>query len=261
MRHRVILALFMVVVTMPSATARVAVEDVGFDQRLNETVPLDLVFQDEQNQRVRLGRYVDAKPVILVLAYYRCPNLCGLVLDGLAESLEKLPFRAGETFEVIAVSIAPEETPEIAAAKKTELGARYPDADVESWHFLTGDEAAIRGLARAIGFRYAYDPEIEQYAHAAGVTLLTGEGRIARYIFGVRFPPHDLRLGLVEAAAGRIGSPLDQLWLLCYGYDPSTGRYSLLIMNVIRLAGAATVFLLGAYLGLLVFREKRKRRL
>ena len=259
MRHLLTVALFIgILMSAPAAIARVAPEAVGFEQRLNQTVPLDPVFRDERDRRVHFAEYIDDKPVILVLAYYRCPNLCGLALDGLAESLEKLPFRAGEAFEVVTVSIAPEETPEIAAAKKAELESRYPVAGVQNWHFLTGDEAAIRRLARAAGFRYAYDPEIEQYAHAAGLALLTGEGRIARYFFGVRFPPRDLRLGLVEAAAGRIGSPLDRLWLLCYGYDPTTGRYSLLIMDVVRLAGTATALLLGGYLGLMLFREKRR---
>lgn len=244
-----------------SATAEKILQEVGFEQRLNETVPLELSFQDEQGQPVRLGKVIAGRPAILVLAYYQCPNLCGLTLEGLAESLKPLGFTAGEEYQVIAVSIDPEETPAIAAAKKSELRTRFGLEGMEKgWHFLTGERTSIHNLTRSAGFRYAYDPEIDQYAHAAGIVLLTSEGRIARYFYGVRFPVRDLRLGLVEAAEKRIGSPIDQLLLLCYDYDPNTGRYSMLIMNVLRLAGMVTVAVLGGFVGVMLYRERRQRR-
>lgn len=244
-----------------SLNAENILQKAGFDQRLNETVPLDIDLRDEQGRPVTLGRLMDGKPAILLLAYYECPNLCGLVLEGLAESLKPLKFTAGQEYQVIAVSIDPRETPAIAAAKKSELRTRFAIERMDKgWHFLTGDQAAIQSLARSAGFRYVYDPEIDQYAHAAGIVLLTGEGRIARYFYGVRFARKDLRLGLVETADNRIGSPIDQLLLLCYDYDPQTGRYSVLIMNVLRLAGTVTVLALGGFVGLMFYRERRHRR-
>lgn len=244
-----------------SLNAKNILQETGFDQRLNETIPLELSFQNEQSQPVRLGQLMEGKPAILLLAYYECPNLCGLALEGLAESLKPLAFTAGREYQVIAVSIDPRETPAIAAAKKSELRTRFAIEDMkEGWHFLTGDQAGIQRLAQSAGFRYSYDPEIDQYAHAAGIVLLTGEGRIARYFYGVRFPKKDLRLGLVEAADNRIGSPIDQLLLLCYDYDPQTGRYSVLIMNVLRLAGMVTVGILGGIIGLMLYRERQHRR-
>lgn len=244
-----------------SLNAENILQKAGFDQRLNETVPLDIDLRDEQGRPVTLGRLMDGKPAILLLAYYECPNLCGLVLEGLAESLKPLKFTAGQEYQVIAVSIDPRETPAIAAAKKSELRTRFAIEGMDKgWHFLTGDQAGIQSLARSAGFRYVYDPEIDQYAHAAGIVLLTGEGRIARYFYGVRFARKDLRLGLVETADNRIGSPIDQLLLLCYDYDPQTGRYSVLIMNVLRLAGTVTVLALGGFVGLMFYRERRHRR-
>lgn len=241
-----------------SATAEKILQEVDFEQRLNETIPLELSFQDEHGQPVRLGEVIEDRPAILVLAYYQCPNLCGLTLEGLAESLKPLGFTAGEEYQVIAVSIDPEETPAIAAAKKSELKTRFGLEGMErGWHFLTGEQTGIHNLARSAGFRYAYDPEIDQYAHAAGIVLLTREGRLSRYFYGVRFPSRDLRLGLVEAADQRIGTPIDQLLLLCYDYDPRTGRYSVLVMNVLRLAGMVTVAVLGGFVGVMLYRERR----
>lgn len=233
------------------------VRRVGFDQRLDAQAPLDLAFRDEAGRQVRLGDYFRGKPVILTLNYYACPNLCNLVLLGLTTSLREVEFDIGNQFDVVTVSIDPSETPPAAAAKKAELLARYdrPGA-AAGWHFLTGEEASIQRLAGAVGFRYAYDTRQGQYAHPSGVLILTPQGRVASYFYGVQYAPRDLRLGLVEASANRIGSPVDQLLLLCYHYDPVTGRYTGLVMNLLRAAGLTTVLTIGA----LVVVQSRRRR-
>lgn len=234
-----------------------ALGGVGIEQRLDEQVPLDLEFRDETGKPVRLGELFRGRPVILALAYYECPMLCTLVLNGLTSALRALPFDTGAQFDVLTVSFDPRETAALAAAKKETYLADYrrPGA-AEGWHFLTGDEAAIRALTQAVGFRYTFDPESGEFAHAAGIMVLTPAGRIARYFYGVEFAPRDLRLALVEAADGRIGSPVDQLLLYCYRYDPSTGRYSAAVMNIVRLAGAATVLGLGSFM-LAMWRRER----
>jgi protein SCO1 len=236
-----------------------ALRDIGFEQRLGESIALDLVFRDELGNSVRLGGYFGTKPVVLTLAYYECPMLCGLVRDGLAQSLRALAFDVGEQFVVITVSIDPRETPAHAAAKKVQTLRSYarPGA-AEGWHFLTGEEASIRHLSQAVGFRYAFDAANGQFAHAAGLLVLTAQGKIARYLYGLEFAPKDVRLALIEAAAGQIGSPIDQLLLFCYQYDPATGRYGLVIMNVLRLAGLMTVVVLGGFM-IVMFRRERHR--
>jgi protein SCO1 len=233
--------------------------DVGFEQRLGESIAFDVVFRDEIGNSVRLGDYFGSKPVVLTLAYYECPMLCGLVRDGLAQSLRALAFDIGEQFVVITVSIDPRETPAHAAAKKVQALHSYarPGA-AEGWHFLTGEEASIRQLTQAVGFRYAYDAVNGQFAHAAGLVVLTAQGKIARYLYGLEFAPKDVRLALIEAAAGQIGSPIDQLLLFCYQYDPATGQYGLVIMNVLRLAGLTTVVALGGFM-IVMFRSERHR--
>jgi protein SCO1/2 len=222
---------------------------VGLDQRLGESVPLDLPFRDEAGQSVTLGRYFQGKPVVLVLAYYRCPMLCTQVLNGLVAAMRPLPFELGQDYQVVTVSFDPREGPELAAAKKASYRDSYgrPGVD-EGWHFLTGDQPAIDRLARAVGFRYVYDPKQGQFAHASGVMVLTPQGRLVRYFYGINYPPRDLRLGLVEASEGRVGSPVDQLLLLCYHYDPATGTYSAAAMTFVRLGGLATVLALGIFL-------------
>ena len=237
---------------------------VGFDQRLNEQVPLDLLFRDEAGQTVRLGDYIGTaspRPTILALVYYECPMLCTVVLNGLLGSLRALSFNVGEQFNIVTVSFDPTETPSLAAAKKKEYVKRYgrPGATA-GWHFLTGEETAIEQLTQAIGFRYTYDPETEQYIHASGIVVLTPQGKIARYFYGIEYAPRDLRLGLVEASANKIGSPIDQVLLFCYHYDPITGKYGLLIMNVIRVAGFATVLSLGTLIVVMLQRDRRKKR-
>lgn len=231
-------------------------EDVGFDPRLNEQVPLDLAFRDDTGRPVTLGDYFGRKPVILIPVYYSCTTLCPILLDGVARSLRPVSLEMGQDFDILTVSINPRETPAQAAAKKEPVIRRYGRSGaVGGWHFLTGEEAAIRRLTQAIGFRYTYDPKTNEYAHAAGILILTPQGRTARYFSGIDFSPRDLRLGLIEAADGRIGTPIDQVVLFCYRYDPLTGRYGLIIMNVIRLAGLATVLVVGTFILLMIRRE------
>lgn len=236
--------------------------DIDFDQRLNARVPLDLAFRDEIGRPVRLADYFGHKPVILVLAYYECPMLCSLVLNGLLRSLRTLSFDVGDQFNVVTVSFDPIETSILAAAKKKSYIERYGRIGAaDGWHFLTGEEGPIRQLADAVGFRYAYNAEKSQYAHATGIMVVTPQGRIARYLYGLEYPPRDLRLALVEASTNTIGSAVDHVLLYCYQYDPATGRYGVLIMNVIRLAGLATVLTLGTFMAVMFRLDRRNRRL
>ena len=245
---------------LPASVRPEALRDVGFDQRLDESIPLDLTFRDEAGRPVTLGSLFRGRPVILNLAYYRCPMLCTLVLNGLLSSMRALPFDVGKEFDVLTVSFDPEDTPEQATQKKaTYLGEyRRPGADA-GWHFLTGDAASIEALARAVGFRYHYDPDRKEFAHAAGIAVLTPAGRIARYFFGVEFSPRDLKFGLMEAAEGRIGSPIDQLLLFCFHYDPSSGRYTTAVLTVVRAGGVLTLLILAAFIAWAVRRERAGR--
>ena len=236
------------------------IKGIEFEQKLNQQLPLELTFQDEAGQTVKLANYFGEKPVILVFAYYECPMLCTLVLNGLLTSLNELTFDVGDQFEIVTVSIDPTETPELAAAKKEVYLEQYrrPSA-ADGWHFLTGEQAAIEQLTQAAGFHYQYDVEKGEYAHPTGIMVLTPEGKIARYFYGIDFPARDLRLGLVEAAANKIGSPIDQLLLLCYHYDPVVGQYTMTIMNFIRLAGLTTVGAIGAVIAVLLRRDRDRR--
>jgi protein SCO1/2 len=237
-----------------------ALRDVGIDQRLNHTVPLDLSFRDETGDVAPLSRYIAERPVVLALVYYECPMLCTLVLNGLVSSLKAMSLNAGEDFDVVAVSIDPTETPEMAAAKKeTYLHAYRRPGAAEGFHFLTGDDASIRRLADAVGFRYRYDEASGEYAHSAGIAVLTPSGRIARYFYGVEYSPRDLRLGLVEAADERIGSAIDQLMLFCFRYDVASGKYSAAVLNLVRLGGVLTVAAFGAFVIASRSRETRLR--
>jgi protein SCO1/2 len=232
---------------------------VGFDQNLGQDVPLDLPFRDEAGRTVTLRAFFGKRPVILTLNYYECPMLCTLELNALARSLKPLPFDAGQQFEIVTVSIDPRETPALAAAKKRGYLARYGRKGADrGWHFLTGDQPAIERLARGVGFRYAFDPKAGQFAHAAGITLLTPEGKIARYFYGLDYPARDLRLGLVEASEGKVGSPVDTLLLYCFHYDPATGKYNFVVMSVLRVLGALTVTGLGAFMFFTMRRERRQ---
>ncbi|HEX4075499.1 MAG TPA: SCO family protein [Candidatus Acidoferrales bacterium] len=221
-------------------------KQVSIDQKLNESIPLNLTFRDEHGKTVELAQYFGSKPVILTLVYYSCPMLCTQVLNGLDRSMENIPLTIGKDFNVVTVSIDPTERPVLAEAKQELYTGMYerPGA-AQGWHFLTGDEPQIKTLADAVGFHYAYDPDSKQYAHAAAIMLLTPDGRISRYFYGVTYPERDLRLGLVDASSGKIGSPLDAAMLYCYHYDPHTGKYGLLISRVIQVSGALTILLGG----------------
>jgi protein SCO1/2 len=226
--------------------------EVGIDQKLNDQVPLDLEFSDEEGRTVRLGEYFGSRPVVLALVYYECPMLCTQILNGLTGSLEALSFNPGDEFEVVVVSFDPGETPAMAAETRKTYLRRYSRPGYEAgWHFLTGREASIKTLADAVGFRYAYDEAIDQYAHPASITVLTEEGRVSKYA------PRDLRLALVEAADGRIGTAVDQALLFCYHYDPETGKYGLVVMNLVRTGGVLTLLALGAFIVLTLRRERR----
>ena len=232
-------------------------KDVALVQRLNEPVPLHLPFRDETGKTVELGQYFDGKPAILSLVYYNCPMLCPLALDGLLHSLQRLKATAGDQFNVLTVSFDPRDTPEMAASKsRVYLRLYNRHAAARGWHFLTGSESSIRRLTEAIGFQFKYDPDAQQFAHATGLMLLTPEGKIARYFYGIDYSTRDLRLALGEASAGKIGSLTDQILLFCYHYDPTTGRYGLMIMRVIRGAGLLTLALVGGGILVMLRRER-----
>lgn len=246
---------------VPNSASKPAILDqVGIEQRLNQQLPLDLPFRDETGKTVRLGDYFGQKPVILTLVYYECPMLCTEVLNGLTSALSVLKFDVGKEFNVVTVSFDPREGPALAAAKKRTYLNRYgrPGAE-QGWHFLTGDQASIDALTKAVGFRYQWDPNAQQFAHATAIMVVTPQGRLAQYYYGVQYSPKDLRLGLIEASQNRIGSVVDQLLLYCYHYDPRTGKYGPVIMNVMRLAGLATLLVLGGFLFILFRHEPRKR--
>jgi protein SCO1/2 len=239
-------------------------QDVGIDQRLGQRIPLDAVFLGEDGAPVELGQLLGGKPVVLSLVYYECPMLCTLVLNDQLRALRALPLELGRDYTALTLSIDPRETPELAAAKRDHyLEAYRRDAGPEqrgAWRFLVGGEASIRALADAVGFRYVYDEEHDEYAHAAGLIVLTAEGVVSRYFFGVQYSPKDLRLALVEAGGGRVGSFADQALLLCYHFDPTTGRYGWAIMGALRVAGGLTLLLLGGFLARNLLRERRERR-
>ena len=226
--------------------------NVGIEQHLNEQIPPDLTFRDESGKTVRLGDYFGKRPMILNLVYYNCPMLCGEVLSGLTSTLRVLKFDLGREFEVITVSFDPRETPQIAAEKKKQYLERYGRKGAEQgWHFLTGQQDAIAALTKSAGFQYEYDAKTNQFAHTTAIMVLTPKGKIAQYYYGVEYAPKDLRLGLIEASQNKIGNLVDQVLLYCYHYDPATGKYGAVIMRVVRLAGLATILLLGAFIAIM----------
>jgi protein SCO1/2 len=223
-----------------------ALRDVRFDQRLNEQVPLDIPLVDEAGRGVTLGDYFDDKPVILVLAYYRCPMLCTMVLNGLVRGLLDVPFGPEQDFRIVTVSFDARETPRQAAAKKQTYVERYGrQGAAAGWHFLTGEQHSIDRLTEAVGFRYVYNPARDEFAHASGIMVLTPRGKISRYLYDVQYSGRDLRLALVEASQGKIGSPVDQVLLYCFHYDPNQGKYGPQIMAMVRAGGALTLVGLG----------------
>jgi protein SCO1 len=221
-------------------------KEVGIDQKLNSSIPLDLTFRDETGNKVKLAQYFGQGPVVLSLVYYDCPMLCTQVLNALDRSFKDVPMDIGKDFSVVTVSIDPNETPNLAAAKHDLYAGIYGrPGGAAGWHFLTGEQSQIKQLADAVGFRYAYDTDSKQFAHASAVMVLTPNGKISRYFYGIQYPSRDMRLGLVEASEGKIGSPVDQVLLFCYHYDPVTGKYGLLISRVIKASGLLTVLAIG----------------
>lgn len=246
---------------VPASAMPPMLREVGFDQRLNERVPLDVTLTDEQGRASRLGEFFGTRPVVLTLVYYECPMLCTQVLNSLAGALGVLTFEPGRDFDVVTLSFNPRETPALASAKKATYLERYRRAGAErGWHFLTGDEASIKRITDAVGFRYVYDQDLQQYAHPSGIIVLTPDGRISHYLYGIEYGPRDLRLALVDASAGRIGGPVDKLLLYCYHYNPATGRYGFVVMTIVRAAGIATVILILTFIGVMLRRERAPAR-
>jgi protein SCO1/2 len=237
-----------------------ALQGVGIDQKLDEQVPLNLTFRDEAGRTVPLSTYFQSKkPVILALVYYECPMLCTQILNDLESSLKAVSFNPGRDFEVVSVSFDPKDTPDIAASKKQLLLKRYNRPNTSNgWHFLVGDPPNIKALTDAVGFHYKYDPATQQFAHASGIMILTPDGHLSRYFYGLEYAPRDIRLGLVEASQNKIGSPVDQILLFCYHYDPATGKYGAMVMRIVRFAAAGFVLVCGTFLWIVVRREKAR---
>jgi protein SCO1/2 len=233
------------------------VKEIGIDQKLNAQLPLEAEFRDEAGKTVKLGRYFGSKPVILSLVYYRCPMLCPMTLNGLTKALNTLRFSAGKDFHILTVSFDPKETAAEASEKKTQYLKQYErEGAAGGWSFLTGPEASIQSLLETVGFRYSGNGQTRQFAHASGVIVLTPEGKISRYFYGIEYAPKDLWLSLVEAGKGRIGNVVDQLLLLCYHYDPMTGRYGFAIKNTLRVLGSLTALGL-AFFVISSFKQER----
>jgi protein SCO1 len=253
-----ILVVFLCIFTATAFAAQKLPADlqgVDVEQRLNQQIPLNLHFKNESGNEVQLGDLLQGKPAILTLVYYDCPMLCTQVLNGLITSLRPISFTPGDQFNIITVSFNPRETPDLAAAKKEAYLKDYARKGAEKgWSFLTGSEESIKKLTDAVGFRYKYDPKINQYAHGTAIMILTPEGKLARYFYGIEFPSNDLRLSLIEASENKIGSLADKVLLYCFHYDPSQGRYSASIMNIIRAGGILTVLCIGGYI--LITRRK-----
>jgi protein SCO1 len=242
----------------PSSGLPAQLQNVGFEPQLNAQLPLDLDFRDESGRDVRLREYFGRKPVVLALVYYGCPMLCNQVEMGVVGTLKMLSFNAGRDYEVVFVSFDPRETPDMAAKKKIAALSRYGRPEAASgWHFLTGKEGAVHSLASSANFRYSFDERHNLFAHASGIMLLTPDGRISRYFYGVEYPSRDVRLGLVDASAGKIGTPIDHLLLYCFQYNPETARYSATVLRIVRLGGILTIFAIVA--GILIFRRRDVR--
>jgi protein SCO1 len=243
----------------PAGARPPVLQDIGIDQLLNNQVPLNLEFRDENGRTVKLAEYFKDKPVILSLVYYNCPRLCTQVLNGLLGAMKGLPMTPGKEFVNLTVSFDPREQPELAAAKKAEYLRRYNRPGSEAgWHFLTGDEASIKALTRAVGFRYIWDPVTKQYGHASGIMILTPQGKLSRYFYGIEYAPRDIRFGVIDASAGRVGSLADQVILYCYMYDPDRGTYSLVLMRLLRIFAFFTLTTLLALFLYLRRKEKQK---
>ncbi len=241
------------------ATTPAILSKVGITQNLNAQIPPDLVFRDEAGKAVRIGDFFGQKPIVLSLVYFDCPALCTEVLNGELRTMKAISLDLGKDFDAVTVSFEPKDTPALAKAKRDVYVGQYgrPGAE-DHWHFLTGDQQSIDALTSVAGFHYAYDSSIRQYAHAAAILVLTPDGRIDRYFYGVIYPARDVRLGLVEASEGKIGTLTDHALLYCYQYDPMTGKYGVVVMNVLRAAGGLTVLLLGIFMTMMFLRERKR---
>jgi len=267
-RHGAVLLAAAAMAAVPSAAqdrsepTPKALERVGVEEHLDRPLPLELPLVDEEGRTVALGAYLGpGTPMILTLNYYRCPMLCTYELNGLVQGMKGLPWSAGREFEVVTVSIDPRELPALARAKKRTYVDSYGRPGAENgWHFLTGSPASIEALTRAAGFQYEYDGETDQYAHAAVILLVTPDGRVSRYLYGVQFDPATLKLGLLEASKGKIGSAFERFILYCYHYDSNQGRYALAAMKIMRAGAALTVLVLGTVVSGFWVRDRRRRR-
>jgi protein SCO1 len=235
-------------------------EEVSFKQHLDEMLPLDATFTDEAGRTRPLGAFFGERPVLLAFVYYECPMLCTQVMNGISSALEVMPFGAGRDFDVVLISFDPRDTPAVASEKKRSHLEYWSAEDEEgAWHFLTGDEASISRVTSAAGFTYQFDERTGQFAHVSGVLVATPEGRLSRYFYGVDYSPKELRLALVESGEGQIGSVVDELLLYCFHYDPESGRYGLVVMNLIRLGGVMTLLFIGG--SILIMRRRESRPL
>jgi protein SCO1/2 len=241
------------------ATTPAILNKVGITQNLNARIPRDLEFRDETGKSVRIGDFFGQKPIVLSLVYFDCPALCTEVLNGELRTMKAISLDLGKDFEALTVSFEPKDTPALAKAKRDVYAGQYgrPGA-ADHWHFLTGDQKSIDALTNVAGFQYAYDSSIRQYAHAAAILVLTPDGRIDRYFYGVIYPARDVRLGLIEASEGKIGTLTDHAMLYCYQYDPMTGKYGVVVMNVLRAAGGLTVLILGIFMTMMFLRERKR---
>ena len=251
------------VVAFPASAQQIStpaiLSKVGIAQNLNAQIPPDLVFRDETGKSVRIGDFFGKKPIVLSLVYFDCPALCTEVLNGELRTMKAISLDLGKDFDAVTVSFEPKDTPALAKAKRDVYIGQYgrPEA-AEHWHFLTGEQQSIDALTNVVGFQYAYDSSIRQYAHAAAILVLTPDGRIDRYFYGVIYPARDVRLGLVEASEGKIGTLTDHALLYCYQYDPMTGKYGVVVMNVLRAAGGLTVLILGIFMTMMFLRERKR---
>lgn len=265
-RLAIALAMFVSIVATPlfaetSTTAAQLPGPVSIAQKLNTQIPLDLMFRDEQGKVVRLKDFFNhGRPVLLNFVYYRCPMLCPMVLEGTTESLTHLKFDIGKQFDVITISIDPRDQAKSAAELKDKYIRRYGRLDsAPNWHFLTAHETAIKAITSAVGFQYAYDSRTDQFAHGAALLVLTPDGRTSRYFYGFEYKPRDLRLAIVEASQGKVGTAVDQFLLLCFHYDPATGKYSRNAMMFARAGGVTTMLVLGGAIFVMIRKERKQQ--
>ena len=235
-------------------------KDVGIDQRLGTQLPMDARFRDENGQSVALGKYFGKRPVVLALVYYECPMLCTQILNGMVRAAKVLSFKPGQDYDILAISFDARETPKNAADKKAVyLKAYGHDETAAGWHFLTGDDASIKRVTEAVGFRYKWDVHIAQFAHASAIYVLTPDGKLSKYFYGIDYSPKDMRLGLVEASQNKIGTAVDQILLFCYHFDPTSAKYTVVALGILRVAGAVTVLMLGGFIFIMLRRDARQK--